>query len=67
MAGTTGALPLAGDVKEKLCECWGPNRIWQVKRLGRHLFQAWTRDNKTLLVTVGADGTLEIKEQEGFV
>ena len=63
----TAALPLAADVKEQLVERWGDNCIWQVQRLGKHTFKAWTRNNKTLLVTVRADGALDIKEQEGHV
>lgn len=63
----TAALPLMDTVWDALQETRPDDFIWQLRRLGERTFQAWTRNNKTLLVTVRADGTLDIKEQEGHV
>ena len=53
------------QVMDKLEERYGPEQVWQVERLSRHIFRGWLRDGRVVLATAQADGALEFRELEG--
>lgn len=54
-----------GQVMDALEEQYGPEQLWQVERLSRHIFRGWLRDGRVVLATAQADGALEFRELEG--
>lgn len=54
-----------GQVMDALEEQYGPEQLWQVERLSRHIFRGWLRDGRVVLATAHADGALEFRELEG--
>ena len=63
----TNTSPLVdrGRVMDALEEQYGPEQLWQVERLSRHIFRGWLRDGRVVLATAQADGALEFRELEG--
>ena len=59
-----GVLPTAEEVTDRLVELIGPDRLWQVERLGDHTFRGWTTDGRIVLAIVREDGGLALKELE---
>lgn len=59
------ALVDRGRVMDALEERYGPEQVWQVERLSRHIFRGWLRDGRVVLATAQADGALEFRELEG--
>ena len=55
------------QVMDKLEERYGPEQVWQVERLSRHIFRAWLRDGRVVIATDREDGTLELRELEDAV
>lgn len=51
-------------VMDELEERYGPEQVWQLERLSRHIFRAWLRDGRVALVTAQPDGALLIQEME---
>lgn len=60
-------LPTATSVTEALLEQYGPDMVWQVERMSDRIFRAWLTCGVVVLATVNEDGSLTIKEQEGWV
>lgn len=58
------ALPTAASVTDRLLDMFGPELIWQIRRLGDRTFQAWTRDGRVLIVVLRADQSLSVTEAE---
>ena len=52
-------------VMDELEERYGPEQVWQVERLSRHIFRGWLRDGRVVLATAQTDGALEFRELEG--
>lgn len=59
-------LPTSEQVRDQLLEQYGPNKLWQIRRLGERLFQVWTTDGKVLMVSVLNTGRLSIRETEAM-
>lgn len=60
-------LPTAASVTERLLELYGPDKIWQVERMSDRIFRGWLTCGVVVLATVNEDGSMTIKEQEGWV
>ena len=60
-------LPTAESVTEALLEQYGPDMVWQVERMSDRIFRVWLTCGVVVLATVNEDGSLTIKEQEGWV
>lgn len=60
-------LPTAASVTEELLEQYGPDMVWQVERMSDRIFRGWLTCGVVVLATVNEDGSLTIKEQEGWV
>ena len=60
-------LPTAESVTEALLEQYGPDMVWQVERMSDRIFRGWLTCGVVVLATVNEDGSLTIKEQEGWV
>lgn len=57
-------LPIATKATEALMGKYGPDRLWQVEQLSRHIFRAWLTDGEIALATVMEDGSVQIRELE---
>lgn len=55
-------LPDAAAVTEQLLAQYGPERLWQVERLSRHIFRGWLSDGGVALAVMGEAGELTIRE-----
>ena len=64
---SAATLPTAASVTEELLEQYGPDMVWQVERMSDRIFRAWLTCGVVVLATVNEDGSLTIKEQEGWV
>lgn len=51
-------------VMDELEERYGPEQVWQVERLSRHIFRGWLRDGRVVVAMAREDGTLELRELE---
>ena len=51
-------------VTEELAEQYGPEELWQVEQLSRHIFRAWLRSGRVAVAWIQPDGSLEIRELE---
>lgn len=60
-------LPTAESVTGALLEQYGPDMVWQVERMSDRIFRGWLTCGVVVLATVNEDGSLTIKEQEGWV
>lgn len=60
-------LPTAASVTEALLEQYGPDMVWQVERMSDRIFRAWLTCGVVVLSMINEDGSLTIKEQEGWV
>lgn len=58
------ALPGWEQVAERLAELYGPERVWQLEQLGRHLFRAWLTTGGVVLVTVLEGGKMAFRPLE---
>lgn len=58
------ALPGWEQVAERLTELYGPERVWQLEQLGRHLFRAWLTTGGVVLVTVLEGGKMAFQPLE---
>lgn len=63
----TMTLPTAESVTGDILDRFGPGKVWQVERLGNRIFRGWLTCGVVVLATVNEDGSLTIKEQEGWV
>lgn len=63
----TMTLPTAESVTGDILDRFGPGKVWQVERLGNRIFRVWLTCGAVALATVGQDGGLTIKEQEGWI
>lgn len=57
-------LPDAARVTEHLVARFGPEQVWQVEQLSRHIFRAWMTDGGVALATVADDGKITVRELE---
>lgn len=64
---SAATLPTAASVTEELLEQYGPDMVWQVERMSDRIFRGWLTCGVVVLATVNEDGSLTIKEQEGWV
>lgn len=55
-------LSTAAWVTEQLLAQYGPERLWQVERLSRHIFRGWLSDGGVALAVIGEAGELTIRE-----
>lgn len=63
----TMTLPTAESVTGDILDRFGPGKVWQVERLGNRIFRVWLTCGAVALATINEDGSLTIKEQEGWV
>lgn len=61
------ALPDAAEVTERLVARFGPERLWQVERMSKHIYRAWLSDGGVALATVMEDGSLSVRELEAVL
>ena len=59
--------PTAESVTDDILDRFGPGKVWQVERLGNHIFRVWLTCGAVALATVGRDGGLKIQVMEGWV
>ena len=57
-------LPGAEQVTERLIGLYGPDRVWQVEQLGKHIFRAWLTTGGVVLVTVLEGGLMAFRPLE---
>lgn len=63
----TAALPTAESVTDDILERFGPDKVWQVERLGNRIFRVWLTCGAVALATVAPDGALTVQIMEGWV
>ena len=57
-------LPGAEQVTQRLIDLYGPDRVWQVERLGERIFRAWLTTGGVVLVTVLEGGLMAFRPLE---
>lgn len=57
-------LPDAARVTEHLVARFGPEQVWQVEQLSRHIFRAWLNNGGVVLAIVAEDGAITVRELE---
>lgn len=62
---TTKAPPVDREqVMDALEDRFGPEELWQVEQLSRHIFRAWLRSGGVAVAIIQPDGSLDIRELE---
>lgn len=52
------------QVTQRLIDLYGPDRVWQVEQLGKHIFRAWLTTGGVVLVTVLEGGLMAFRPLE---
>lgn len=52
------------QVTQRLIDLYGPDRVWQVERLGKRIFRAWLTTGGVVLVTVLEGGLMAFRPLE---
>lgn len=62
-----GGAARRGEVTERLVARFGPERLWQVERMSKHIYRAWLSDRRRGPGTVMEDGSLSVRELEAVL